>query len=733
MFLRGACCAYAVGTNFILYARGGVRKRRFKEKVKYPMNRQCITLYLLLWLAVGLGHAQAPADSTLWSLDLPEVVTTAQPEPTDKRAALHAVRVLDAQQLQKRGATNLEQALQQTIGIRLQQDLILGSSLTMMGMGGQNIQIMLDGVPIIGRQGGNIDLSQVNLDHVVRIELIEGPLGVAYGTNALAGVINIITRGSQLDDYRIGVNTQLESRGEQRLSAEAGFKVGNEWTIQLRGGRDRFAGWKTNPESRRFLWNPKDQLFAEANLLYQFSPDQRLRLQGRWFDEEVSMLGEKRRPQFKPYAFDQTFATTRNDVSLHYEGGVGREAYLKATAGLNQFRRVSDQYRVNFDESGIETLPDALRESRFDSWMARVQLAYPRRLETWQLQTGIDFRGDFGEGDRIAPDANSDTERATMTDLAGFVKFSYRPLDRLTLQAGGRYAWNSRYQAPLIPSAHVKWDVSDRWQWRASYGKGFRSPDLKELFFEFIDINHFILGNPQLQAETADHLQTTVQYHQKKNQSRLEVEAMLFYNHIRNRITLFEFVDGPGGPLPALDTTTLRFTYFNMDEFRSQGARLSGQWQQEQWSVRLAANATGLFNPEHALQAGIAPYSYQISTNASATYRFEQWLPWEVSVFAHYQDRLITYYPDVDDRGQTVYRQRQQAGFSQIDLSLNTRLWQDRLHITAGVRNALNVQQVNVQGGGGGGAHGGGANWAPISPGRSFFINTRLAMGWSAK
>jgi len=695
------------------------------------MNRLFTTLYLLLWLAVVSGYAQAPADSTLWALDLPEVVTTAQPEPTDKRAALHTVRVLDAQQLRQRGATNLEQALQQTIGIRLQQDLVLGSSLTMMGMGGQNIQIMLDGVPVIGRQGGNIDLSQINLDNVIRIELVEGPLGVAYGTNALAGVINIITRSSQTDDIRIGLNTQLESRGEQRISAEAGFKAGDDWTVRIRGGRDHFAGWKTEPESRRFLWNPKDQVFAEANLLYQISPDQRLRIQGRWFDEDVSMLGEKRRPQFKPYAFDQRFATTRKDISLHYEGGIGRQAYLKVTSGYNQFNRVSNQYRVNLAEENTEVLPDARRASRFDSWMTRAQLAYPRRLETWQIQTGIDFRGDVGEGDRIVSAEGSD--QATMTDLAGFVKFSYRPVDQFTVQAGGRYAWNSRYQAPLIPSAHLKWAFNDQWQWRASYGKGFRSPDLKELFFEFIDINHFILGNAQLAAETADHLQSTLQYNRKKNQSRIELEAMLFYNHIQDRISLFEFVDGSNGPEPALDTTTLRFTYFNMDDFRSQGGRVRGQWTKDQWSVSLSVNTTGLYNPEHEQTQEIESYSYQLSANASASYRFEQWIPWEISIFGHYQDRLITYYPEVNDSGQTVYRQREQAGFSQVDLSVNTRLWQDRLQITAGVRNALNVQQVNVQGGGGGGAHGGGANWAPISPGRSFFINTRLDLGWSEK
>jgi len=214
---------------------------------------------LILWVFSTTLSGQVEPDSSVWSLDLPEVVTTAQPLPTDAKSALHQIRVIQAETLKQRGVTNLEQALQQIAGIRIQQDLVLGSSLQIMGLGGQNVQVMVDGVPVIGRQDGNIDLGQINLDDVLRIEMVEGPLAVSYGTNALAGVIHIITRSSQISPLEGSIQTQLESRSESRVAGRLGFQFDDRWLLRAGGGFDRFSGWKTDPESRNFLWNPKEQ------------------------------------------------------------------------------------------------------------------------------------------------------------------------------------------------------------------------------------------------------------------------------------------------------------------------------------------------------------------------------------------------------------------------------------------------------------------------------------------
>ncbi|MEM6379407.1 MAG: TonB-dependent receptor plug domain-containing protein, partial [Bacteroidota bacterium] len=140
-------------------------------------------------------------DSIGMSLDIPEVVVTAQYAPTDSRNAVQNIRTIKRLAIEQQGANNLEQLLQQDVNIRIRQDLLLGSSMSLLGIGGENIKIMIDGVPVVGRLDGNIDISQINLNNIERIEIVEGPMAVSYGTDALGGVINLITKKSQRYPY----------------------------------------------------------------------------------------------------------------------------------------------------------------------------------------------------------------------------------------------------------------------------------------------------------------------------------------------------------------------------------------------------------------------------------------------------------------------------------------------------------------------------------------------------
>ena len=100
------------------------------------------------------------------------------------------------------------------------------------------------------------------------------------------------------------------------------------------------------------------------------------------------------------------------------------------------------------------------------------------------------------------------------------------------------------------------------------------------------------------------------------------------------------------------------------------------------------------------------------------------------SLFVRANDRLITYYPDLDaETGANIVRQREQNGFTLLDLTLTKNLWRERLQLTGGVRNLLDVQRAAATGGGGG-AHSGGGGGVPVSPGRSFFLRLALQLGW---
>ncbi|HMR43096.1 MAG TPA: TonB-dependent receptor plug domain-containing protein, partial [Saprospiraceae bacterium] len=232
----------------------------------------------------------APADSVTWELLLKDVVVTAQYAPTDSKNAVHPIRTIRQETIQQRGANNLEELLNQELNVRIQQDLILGSALSLQGVSGQNVKIMIDGVPVIGRMGDNVDLSQINLHQIERVELVEGPLSVQYGTNALGGVINLISKKSQLKKFETGATLQAESAGWKNWAANLGARLHPKILWQISGGQNNFEGLSAD-STRAMLWNPKAQKFTETSLRFNWAQDHSLRYTLNWFEEQVDDVG----------------------------------------------------------------------------------------------------------------------------------------------------------------------------------------------------------------------------------------------------------------------------------------------------------------------------------------------------------------------------------------------------------------------------------------------------------
>ncbi|MDB0055035.1 Plug domain-containing protein, partial [Bacteroidia bacterium] len=114
---------------------------------------------------------------------------------------------ISAEKIEELGAVDLRDALAFENNIRMSRDNAIGSSgLTMMGIGGDNVKLLIDGVPVIGRLFNQLDLEQFNLENVKQIEVIKGPMSVIYGSNALAGTINIVTNNTNTKP-RFNLNT----------------------------------------------------------------------------------------------------------------------------------------------------------------------------------------------------------------------------------------------------------------------------------------------------------------------------------------------------------------------------------------------------------------------------------------------------------------------------------------------------------------------------------------------
>lgn len=109
------------------------------------------------------------------------------------------------------------------MNVRLSQDGALGTGMSLQGLSGENVKILIDGVPVIGRLNGVIDLTQVNLQQAKQVEVIEGPMSVIYGSNALAGVINIIPKDNTGNRSSANASAYTESVGVYNFEGGIGI------------------------------------------------------------------------------------------------------------------------------------------------------------------------------------------------------------------------------------------------------------------------------------------------------------------------------------------------------------------------------------------------------------------------------------------------------------------------------------------------------------------------------
>ncbi len=700
------------------------------------IRSKIIALCCFLLLGNELSFSQeSQTDTTAWSIELDDVVVTAQYAPTDARNAVHRVRIIQQEEIARRGVINLEQLLQQELNIRVSQDLVLGSSLNIQGISGQNVQIMIDGIPIIGRVGDDIDLSQVNLNNIERVEIVDAPLSVNYGTNALGGVINLITKKSQLRRFDTQVNSQWESVGRLNLNAALGVRPAPKWQLRLQGGYNKFNGFDNVIDSlesteRSFQWNPKEQYFAGGSLRHDFAKGSQIRYAVNWFDEEIINLGDMRRPQFKPYAFDDYYHTLRHDHSLHQEGEVGNNFFLKTTLGYNYFQRKKNTYRLDFDTGEQNELDGQQDTARFNAFVFRPVFASKFEEGKLNFQAGVDIQYENAFGKRINDELSEKANYSEMGDYAVFGSLQYEPFDKFVLQAGARASYNTRFETPITPSFNVKYAPSNKFIFRASYAKGFRSPSLKELFFYFVDANHFILGNTDLKAETSQNVQLSVDWQIKVKDRPLEISAAGFFNDIRQKIDLYEYVEVDGQLVPAaeLGQNSTRYAYFNQSRYKTAGGSLRLAYGINRLNFSLGFSPIGRYNLLSESADDVSPFTFVLESNGEISYRFPS-QELQLSLYFRNNDKLIRYYQDYDEEGNPITGEFIQDGFTLMDFTLSKYFWNKRIQFVGGVQNLFDVGNVPFSGGTGG-AHSGGGSTTPVGMGRSWFVKLSWQFGW---
>jgi outer membrane receptor for ferrienterochelin and colicins len=683
------------------------------------VKKQCILTVFVLISGIAFGQIQ-DAD-TIAGRRLEEVVITGQYEPQSLKKSVYQVRTIDREIIQMRNPVNLQGILNTEVGIRFSQDPALGTAdITLMGMSGQNVKILMDGVPMLDRGATRESLNQIDINTIERIEIVEGPMSVVYGTDALAGVINIITKKGTNDKAKLSLNARVmeETAGDEYsfirdggVHNESVNATGNfgKWHAGAGATRNIFGGWNVDDMAQR--WLPKDQYLGNASFGYNNAAGFNAWYRLNYVFENIKTPGTvdaQNKRIDKEYISNrfthQAQAEWKASDKLSFTGILSHQDYSRRTRTTEYNVATGQKFLVDPDQNeGAQDL------ATFSSDVIRITSVYKISPKT-TLQYGTDININNGEGDRI--DGNR-----TINDYALFVTTELEPTSWLSVRPGVRFLYNTQYDAPpAVPSLNTKIKLSERVDFRLSYARGFRAPSLRELYFSFFDASHSIKGNPNLKAEFSHSFTGSLAWQAiVRPATRLTSTLGMFHNTFDNMIT---FATDPSDPTGVLTT------YLNVYKNRTDGFTLANTFFHGPWQVNLGGSYIGVYNDFSEDDSSLPLTLWSPEINTTLVYRFEK-IGASASIFYKWSGPR-TWYQNYFDQadGQEKARMVKLDPYQWSDITLTKQLGK-YVNVSAGVKNIFDV--VRVGSSAAGSAHTTGGS-QPTGYGRSYFLGLNFQL-----
>ncbi len=429
------------------------------------MYRSLMLVLLGLWVGGSVFAAEADLPKPL--MDEVVVTATRMAEPLSKASA--SVAVVTAEEIAARGATRLDEVLQDVVGLHVVSSGPAGSlsSASIRGSEASQVLVLIDGVRLNSPQNGQFDLNQlpVALNEIERVEVLRGAASALYGSNALGGVINIITRSPQ-----------------ETPSTQVGWTEGERDTRIINGSTSRQLGdfrYRLGAESQESDGYRKNSDYDQytVNGLFGYSPAEAVDIELSAFhlDYKSSIPGSDSWPSPDAEQEDK-----RTVTSLRVAAPVGPVNLI--ARGIYEHHR--NDYR---DPGGWSPINET---HKIDTYGAEILAEKDYAGQTFLL--GGDYYRDELDSTNIG---DEDQEHGAV-----FGQYQTDLMPTLTLLLGLRYDIHSDFDNELSPRAALHADLTDSTRVRLSASRAFRAPTLNDLYWP---ADFFSKGNPDLDPETA--------------------------------------------------------------------------------------------------------------------------------------------------------------------------------------------------------------------------------------
>lgn len=641
----------------------------------------------------------------LYGQELGSVSVTARISSLSK-VDITTPQILSKAQIQRSSSADMGQLLSRVNGLQVSQDPTLGANLSINGLGGQYVKVLIDGVPVLGRMNGFVDMNQLPLQNVERVEIVKGPMSILYGADAIGGVINIITGNNVKSPWSGSFNTYFDPTANYQTQASVQHRT-KKLVFDFSAGRNFFDGWSPQDSSRNQLWKPRETYSSTASIKYN-STIGSIGCNSTYLNDWIYNLGATQITPYMAYAFDEYHNTTRWQNSAWADLRVKPRRQLWLRAYSNAYQRIKTTYRKDMvsltkEVAADPTLQDttSMHESAFQFRFSGVSVN-----QKWSWMIGDELLAETASGKRVsAADKlyfNNGIFAAVIFQANKTWRFS--PMFRAT-QA-------TDYGIASSPAFTIDYYVNAHHHFNLQLAEAYRAPSIKERYLYFVDINHDVVGNPNLKAELAKTI--ALQYNwtgQFTKKDAIGIEMRGFASQITNAITLTQDVNNP-----------LVYSYFNMQEIRNVGGAANIDFSSAVFTTRFGVNYTKVQNKlivETAL-----PWQSQWEWSNNTTYRLAKA---GILLALDYKMTGKQYsFSSVNNRVEAQVR----PAFHWLDLSAGKSFHRGKFNVQLGCKNVMNVRSLTLTGSNSTSIHNT-ASTALIATGRCAFI--RLTYNWQNK
>jgi len=508
------------------------------------MRKQILITGLLIFSLAGQAqiHQMEANDSVRVnrSYNLNPIVVTGSGHHQRLKSTATPVHVLSAQEISEQGITTFDEALTRMMPQASMAPNSMGTFLRLNGLGNKYILILINGQKLSGDISNNVDLNRINMARVKRIEILDGAASSLYGSDAIGGVINIITdqptnsvcsvtnttkvsghgiltESINLDIYKNGFGSYTSfthDRADSYQNNNLEFVKGSDTETQQTIA-PFFTGYRSNIVGQKFTYAPNRHLALNAGMDYYYKitnrPDTR---------EDI---------------------TGGTDYEMRYKGlrwnigGIYKftaKNSLQANFTVDRFR-----YGKEYDVATKKNAVGDYVQSKKQRTMEGEMKAILGLVEGSTTILGANYRKDYLTA------TSGDIHQHAYT-LAAYAQHEHRLLRDLTATVGLRYTHHETFGNQFSPKAVLMY-APGNFRFRATYSQGFRAPGLDEIYYRYFSVNRgkaqIIFGNPDLKAERSHYVSLNAEY----RSDLLAVSVTGFLNRINDMVVRQDIpVDG---------------------------------------------------------------------------------------------------------------------------------------------------------------------------------------------